>query len=241
MLEFDEAASRRVEATYLTPDIVDQRRVFIEALGLEPGEKVLDIGAGPGLLAADMAPALGPEGAVLGIEPSESMRALAAHREAAPGAAPMTFRDGDALALALEDESFDVAVSTQVYEYIADIETALSEAHRVLRPGGRLLVSTHGTFIYHPDPEDLWRWTAAGLERAVENAGFRVVRTEGMLGLLPTGLQLVQDAIYWHLPRLLRPPFAWVMQGLVALGDRLHGDESRRLNAQVYGVVAEKP
>ena len=140
MLEFDEAASRRVEATYLTRDIVDQRRVFIEALGLEPGEKVLDIGAGPGLLAADMAPALGPEGAVLGIEPSESMRALAAHREAAPGAAPMTFRDGDALALALEDESFDVAVSTQVYEYIADIETALSEAHRVLRPGGRLAI-----------------------------------------------------------------------------------------------------
>jgi SAM-dependent methyltransferase len=140
-----------------------------------------------------------------------------------------------------DDESFDAVLSTQVLEHVRDPALYLSEAHRLLKPGGRLLVSTHGTFIYHPDPEDLWRWTAAGLERAVENAGFRVVRVEGMLGLLPTGLQLVQDAIYWHLPRLLRPPFAWVMQGLVALGDRLHGDESRRLNAQVYGVVAEKP
>jgi hypothetical protein len=102
-------------------------------------------------------------------------------------------------------------------------------------------VSTHGTFPYHPDPDDYWRWTAAGLTKALEDAGFRIVRLEGMLGLLPTGLQLVQDAIYWHLPGLLRVPFAWLMQSLVALADRLHGDESRRLNAQVYAIVAEKP
>ena len=138
------------------------------------------------------------------------------------------------------DGSFDAILSTQVLEHVADPALYLSEAHRLLRPGGRILVSTHGTFIYHPDPEDYWRWTAAGLRAALEHAGFRVVRVEGMLGLLPTGLQLVQDAIYWHLPRPLRPPFAWVMQGLIALGDRLHGDESRRYNAQVYGVVAEK-
>jgi SAM-dependent methyltransferase len=139
------------------------------------------------------------------------------------------------------DDSFDAILSTQVLEHVPDPARYLAEAHRLLRPGGRILVSTHGVFIYHPDPEDYWRWTAAGLEKQLSDAGFRVVRTEGMLGLLPTGLQLVQDAIYWHLPRLLRPPFAWIMQGLIALGDRLHGDESRRYNAQVYGVVAEKP
>jgi SAM-dependent methyltransferase len=138
-------------------------------------------------------------------------------------------------------DSFDAVLSTQVLEHVADPALYLGEAHRLLKPGGRLLLSTHGTFIYHPDPEDYWRWTVAGLTRALTGAGFRVVRAEGMLGLLPTGLQLVQDAIYWHLPRVLRPPFAWAMQGLIALGDRLHGDESRRFNAQVYGVVAEKP
>jgi len=139
------------------------------------------------------------------------------------------------------DGSFDTILSTQVLEHVPDPARYLSEAHRLLRPGGRILVSTHGVFIYHPDPEDYWRWTAAGLEQQLTNAGFRVVRVEGMLGLLPMGLQLVQDAIYWHLPRLLRAPFALLMQGLIALADRLHGDESRRYNAQVYGVVAEKP
>ena len=139
------------------------------------------------------------------------------------------------------DESFDAVLSTQVLEHVPDPAGYLAEAHRVLRPGGRLLLSTHGVFIYHPDPEDYWRWTAAGLTKQLTDAGFRVVRVEGMLGLLPTGLQLVQDSIYWHLPRLLRAPFAFLMQGLIALGDRLHGDESRRYNAQVYGVGAERP
>jgi SAM-dependent methyltransferase len=139
------------------------------------------------------------------------------------------------------DDEFDAVVSTQVLEHVADPALYLREAHRVLKPGGRLLLSTHGTFIYHPDPEDYWRWTGAGLRKAVTDAGLRVVRFEGMIGLLPMGLQLVQDAIYWHLPRPLRAPFAVLMQALMGLGDRLHGDESRRLNAQVYGLVAEKP
>jgi SAM-dependent methyltransferase len=141
----------------------------------------------------------------------------------------------------VDGQTFDAVLSTQVLEHVRDPALYLAEAHRVLKPGGRLLVSTHGTFIYHPDPQDYWRWTGAGLQRVVTDAGFRVVRFEGMIGLIPTGLQLVQDAIYWHLPRVLRPLFAFVMQGLIALGDRLHSDESRRYNAQVYGVVAEKP
>lgn len=139
------------------------------------------------------------------------------------------------------DGEFDAVISTQVLEHVPDPALYLREAQRLLKPGGRLLLSTHGTFIYHPDPEDYWRWTAAGLRKAVTDAGLEVVRLEGMIGLLPTGLQLVQDAIYWRLPRLLRAPFALLMQTLMALGDRLHGDESRTYNAQVYGLVARKP
>ena len=140
MLEFDDAESRRVEATYRTADVVEQRRLMLEALRLAPGESVLDIGSGPGLLAAEMAAALGPMGAVHGLEPSESMLALARARELTDDAAPMAFVSGDAAALPFEDASFDVVVSTQVYEYVADLPRALAEAHRVLRPKGCLAV-----------------------------------------------------------------------------------------------------
>lgn len=135
MLEFDEENARRLVAVYMTPDVVDQRRAFRAVLALQPGEHVLDIGSGPGLLAAEMAEEVGADGRVHGIDPSDSMLAIARH-----GETPVDYGRGDALALPFADEQFDVAVSTQVYEYVEDIEGALVEARRVLRPGGRLLV-----------------------------------------------------------------------------------------------------
>jgi len=151
MLQFDEEASRRVVEAYSTPDVVAQRRVTLEALQLESGERVLDIGAGPGMLAADMARAVGPNGAVHGIDVSDSMLAIARGVQLGEGAAPMEFVQGDACALPFDADSFDVAVSTQVYEYVEDIEAALAEARRVLRPGGRLLVlDTHwDSLVWH--------------------------------------------------------------------------------------------
>ena len=52
----------------------------------------------------------------------------------------------------------------------------MRELRRVVAPGGRLLASTHGVHYYHPNPDDLWRWTHAGLERLFrENAEWRAV------------------------------------------------------------------
>nr|AYC79423.1 hypothetical protein [uncultured bacterium] len=141
----------------------------------------------------------------------------------------------------LPAESFDAVLSTQVLEHVADPAVYLAECFRVLRPGGRMLLSTHGLMVYHPDPVDYWRWTCAGLERAVREAGFEIRGFEGIMGLAATGLQLVQDATYWHLPRPLRPVLALVLQSLIRIADRLQSDGSRRLNALVFAVVAEKP
>jgi SAM-dependent methyltransferase len=71
-MQFDDATSRRVEETYSTPDVVEQRRVVRAALGLQAGQNVLDIGSGPGFLACEMAEAVGPSGSVRGIDPSEA-------------------------------------------------------------------------------------------------------------------------------------------------------------------------
>jgi SAM-dependent methyltransferase len=139
------------------------------------------------------------------------------------------------------DASFDAVISTQVLEHVLDPRVYLAECFRVLRPGGRMLLSTHGIMVYHPDPVDLWRWTCAGLRRDVEAAGFEIERFEGIVGLAATGLQLFQDAIWWRLPRPLRPPFALVVQSLVALADRLQGRDARRQNALVFALVARRP
>jgi SAM-dependent methyltransferase len=140
-----------------------------------------------------------------------------------------------------EDASFDAVLSTQVLEHVSDPGLYLSECRRVLRPGGRLLLSTHGMMVYHPDPVDYWRWTCAGLRRIVEDAGLEIVRFEGIMGLGATGLQFTQDAMLGRLPRVLRPALCLFMQALVALADRLESDESRDLNALVFALVATKP
>ena len=87
MLWFDEEASRRAEATYMTRDVVEQRRAIRAALALRQGENVLDIGSGLGLLACEMAVEVGAGGSVDGIDPSDSMLALARARRPPEGAA----------------------------------------------------------------------------------------------------------------------------------------------------------
>lgn len=191
MLEFDEAAARGVEHIYRTPDVVAQRARFLEAVALRPGERVLDIGVGPGLLAHDMAKIVGEAGQVAGIDTSEPMLAVARDRCAEQ---PWTdFHAADATKLPFDDARFDVVVSTQVYEYVPDIAAALAEVHRVLRPGGRvwILDTDWDSVVWNTGDRERMRrvldaWEAhlhdphlpATLGRQLEDAGFRIQRTE---------------------------------------------------------------
>ena len=166
VLDFDEENARRLVAVYTTPDVVDQRRAIRAALRLQPREHVLDIGSGPGLLAGEMAEEVGVDGRVHGIDPSDSMLAIARRSET-----PVEYARGDALALPFGDELFDAAVPTQVYEYVDDIESALAEARRVLRPGGRLLVldTDWDSIVWHSgDRERMERVLAAWNEHLAD-------------------------------------------------------------------------
>ena len=134
-LAFDEEVAQRLLRSYLTDDVIEQRRIVRAALRLTEGEDVLDIGSGPGLLTAEMAAEVGPSGSVTGVDPSEQMLDLARSRDGTS-----TYVHAAAAPLPFPDASFDAVTSTQVYEYVEDVGGALAEAWRVLRPGGRLLV-----------------------------------------------------------------------------------------------------
>ena len=72
---------------------------------------------------------------------------------------------GPVEALPVDDGSFDLVLCNQVLEHCDDPAQAVRELRRVTATGGRVLASTHGVQVYHPSPNDLWRWTHAGLEK----------------------------------------------------------------------------
>jgi SAM-dependent methyltransferase len=82
------------------------------------------------------------------------------------------------------DRSVDMVVSFQVLEHVRDIDTYLGEAGRVLRDDGLLLLSTHGTWLYHPHPEDHRRWTREGLIADLAVHGFEVADCIPVVGPL---------------------------------------------------------
>ncbi|ADB29469.1 Methyltransferase type 11 [Kribbella flavida DSM 17836] len=139
-LRFDPEVSRHIETVYTTPDVVEQRRVVRIALALRPGDRVLDVGVGPGLLAAEMAAEVGPDGRVCGVDVSDSMLAIAATRAKVPGGPEVELHAASVDRLPYGSGDFDVVVSTQVFEYVDDVAGALAEVRRVLRPAGRVVL-----------------------------------------------------------------------------------------------------
>lgn len=73
---------------------------------------------------------------------------------------------------------FDLILSTQVLEHVPSPERYLSECRRLLKSGGKLLLTTHGTYEDHQCPGDYYRWTADGLELILRQSGFKVESIE---------------------------------------------------------------
>ena len=137
-IDFNEATARALERMYSTPEVALQRARVLHAMALRAGEVVLDVGPGPGLLAAEMAAIVGPSGVVSGIDQSDPMIAMS--RERCKDQAWVDMQLGEATALPYEEGVFDAAVATQVYEYVEDVDLALSQLWRVLRYGGRAFI-----------------------------------------------------------------------------------------------------
>lgn len=76
----------------------------------------------------------------------------------------------------IKKNSYDLVLSTQVLEHVNCPKKYLYEAKRILKKGGRLILSTHGVFYDHPCPFDFWRWTADGLKKEISDSGFKIFK-----------------------------------------------------------------
>jgi arsenite methyltransferase len=137
-LEFNEQLAQQMEVVYRSADIRRRRQLVYDLLGAQPGDRVLDAGCGPGFYVAELLDRVGPGGAVVGVDASPAMLAVAAHR--VEGRAGVELHESDVTSLPVPDGAFDRVLSVQVLEYVEDVDRGLRELHRVLRPGGRAVV-----------------------------------------------------------------------------------------------------
>jgi len=146
----------------------------------------------------------------------------------------------------LESSTADMVVSFQVLEHVWDLDWYLGEAHRLLRDDGVLLLSTHGTWLYHPHPTDFRRWTRAGLIGELTLRGFEVCQVEAIVGPLAWTTQfraLGYHAILSRLPLvggLLAGLVSSVMHARMWLEDRVTPRDWIDHNAAIYLLVAVK-
>jgi arsenite methyltransferase len=137
-LQFDTGVTERIKAIYSTQDVIRQRSATINALHLQRGQRVLDLGSGPGYLAASIAEGVGATGEVIGLDMSDEMLEVAGRL--CTDLPNVRFVSGDVADPPFEEGTFDHVVSTQVLEYVAHVDDCLTHAHRILRTGGQLTI-----------------------------------------------------------------------------------------------------
>jgi SAM-dependent methyltransferase len=149
---------------------------------LHPGQRLLDVGSGPGTITADLATIVGE---VVAVEVNDE--AAAATRHGAPG---IDVRVGDVHALPFDDDEFDVVHAHQVLQHVADPVAALREMARVTRHGGLVAArdSDYATFAWWPRLPEIDRWldlydAAARANGGEPDAGRRLLAWAHAAGL----------------------------------------------------------
>ena len=146
------------------PEGVARRMAVFEALAVESGQAYLDLGCGGGHLVREIALAVGENGRAVGLDANAAQ--VDAARALCDGLPAADLIDGDATDMSFEDGSFDGLAAIQALEYIPDVDRALAEARRVLKPSGKAaMVSVlwdHWRF-HGPNPDlndrmlEVWR------------------------------------------------------------------------------------
>jgi len=216
---------------------MDIRRRAVAWLELAPGERVLDVACGTGVVARLAAERVGPSGTVAGLDIHPAMLAVA-RSESTSGA---RWYEASAESMPLADATFDVVLCQMGLQFVTDKRAALREMHRVLVPGGRALISSPGPT---PAPfEILSQALARGI--SPEAAGFarRVFslhdagELEGLLrdaGFARVAARSAPKALRVSSPR----EFLWQYIHSTPLGPALNGAAEAKRAALERDVVA---
>ena len=163
-----------VEVRARSIDEVKTRQAYLDLLELRPSERVIDVGAGSGVVTRDIARRLRPGGSVLAVDSNFRLMELGRRLAEEQGVGEVIeWREGDARRLPVEDSAFDVVVCATVLAHIPDSDAVVRELMRVLRPGGRIGVfeiDPESFMIAHPDRVMTRRILAAATDYGFANA-----------------------------------------------------------------------
>jgi arsenite methyltransferase len=165
---------------------------------LNPGETVLDLGSGGGIDVLLSARRVGPTGKAHGLDMTDEMLALARENQRKAGVGNVEFLEGEIEDIPLPDNSVDVIISNCVINLSADKDRVLSEAFRVLKPGGRLAVSD--VVVHGEVPEEmrqnmmLWVGCIAGALQDTEYSSKLAAAGFDEIDIEPTRLYKTADA-----------------------------------------------
>lgn len=201
---------------------------LLDAQGvLTAGQRVLDFGCGD----RPYAPLLAERGAVY----------VACDLD---GAVDVRIVPGQPLDL--PDASVDGIVSFQVLEHVWDLDLYLGECGRLLKPGGWLLLSTHGSWLYHPHPTDFRRWTRDGLKEELQSRGLAVEQVRSIAGPLAWTTLFRLLGLHHALGRvpilgaLLLAPITLLMNLRMLVEDAITPAHLRDTNACVYVTLSRR-
>lgn len=186
----------------------ERYRRVINAAGPLNGLRVLDYGCGDGALLGLISHAAGESGRAVGLDPNDDARKLAEfmltkHRLSA---------DVEASSQGLASESFDRVICSEVIEHVHDVDALIAEIHRVLKPGGRAVVTTPIRMTESPeDPNHVREWFPTEFRALFENGPFEMERHEEMI---PAA---APEVFFWRPLFFLRVPVFRVLCNVLSI------------------------
>jgi ubiquinone/menaquinone biosynthesis C-methylase UbiE len=204
--DIDETHARelanRLELRARAEDEAGAREEYLRLLDVRPGERVLDVGCGSGVVMREVARRVSPDGVTVGLDPSLSFLTIARELAAQAGlASVIELCRGDCRALPFPDYSFDAVLAATVLAHVPGAEKAIVEMIRVTRAGGRVGVfdfDADSVLISHPDRALTRRIVLAAADHASVN-GSLIRQLPGLLADL--GLENVRVRAFMPLER----------------------------------------